>query len=225
MAKLFIVATPIGNLEDITFRAIKTLKEADLIVCEDTRKTGILLKKYEIENKKLNSFHARSSTKKAEEIINKIKSGKIIAYVSDAGTPGISDPGFILIKSAIENKIPVVPIPGASALITLISVSGFPIDKFKFIGFLPHKKGRQTILKNLRDLNISTVFYESVHRFPRLLKELSKYLDEERKICIGRELTKLYEDVFRGTIKESLEYFNESNIKGEFVILVGPKDF
>ncbi len=225
MAQLFIVSTPIGNLEDITFRAIKTLKEADVIVCEDTRKTGILLKKYEIEKKVLNSFHAQSSDKKAQEIVEKIKSGKNIAYVSDAGTPGISDPGFVLIKYAIKEGISIVPIPGASALTTLISVSGFPIDKFKFAGFLPHKKGRQTFIISLLGSKISTVFYESVHRFPRLLKELSQHLGNERKICIGRELTKFHEDIFRGTVGEALEYFNDSNTRGEFVVLVGPSEF
>ena len=225
MSQLFIVATPIGNLEDITFRAVRILKEVDIIVCEDTRKTGILLKKYEIGKKVLNSFHAQSSEKKAMEIIEKIKEGKNIAYVSDAGTPGISDPGFVLIKHAIEQGIDTVPIPGASALTTLVSVSGFPIDKFKFAGFLPHKKGRQTFIKNLENTEISTVFYESVHRFPRLLKELLEFLGSDRKICVGRELTKMYEDVFRGTVGEALEYFNDSNTKGEFVVLVGPKGF
>lgn len=225
MAQLFIVATPIGNLEDMTFRAVRILKEVDIIVCEDTRKTGILLKKYEIEKKILNSFHAQSSEKKAQELVEKIKAGKNIAYVSDAGTPGISDPGFVLIKFAVEQGIDVVPIPGASALVTLVSVSGFPIDKFKFAGFLPHKKGRQTFIKNLEESKISTIFYESVHRFPRLLKEMNEFLGASRRICVGRELTKMYEDVFRGTVGEALEYFNESNTRGEFVVLVGPKGF
>lgn len=225
MSQLFIVATPIGNLEDITLRAIRVLKEADVIVCEDTRKTGVLLKKYEITQKRLNSFHAQSSLKKAEEIISKIKSGQNIAYVSDAGTPGISDPGFILIREAIKSGIDVIPIPGASALVTLVSVSGFPIDKFSFAGFLPHKKGRQTFIKSLVDLEISTIFYESVHRFPRLLKELSEYLGNDRKICVGREMTKMHEDIYRGTIGDALDYFTSENTRGEFVVLVGPNSF
>ncbi len=225
MSQLFIVATPIGNLEDITLRALRVLKEVDTIVCEDTRKTGILLKHYEIFEKHLSSFHAQSSRTKAEEIISKIKEGKNIAYVSDAGTPGISDPGFVLIREAIKAGIRIIPIPGVSALVTLVSVSGFPIDKFLFSGFLPHKKGRQTFIKSLESSSVSTIFYESVHRFPRLLKELSKHLGNERKICVGRELTKMYEDVFRGTVGEALTYFTTENTKGEFVVLVGPKSF
>lgn len=225
MSELFIVSTPIGNLEDFSFRGVKTLKSVDFIVCEDTRHAKILLEKYEITDIPLLSFHARSSDKKAEEICEKLQRGKSGALISDAGTPGISDPGFKLIKVCLEKNIKLVPIPGASAFLTLLSVSGFPIDKFYFGGFLPHKKGRQTILKNLKESDISNVFYESVHRFPRLLTELESFVGGTRKICVGRELTKFYEEIFRGTVLEAQAHFSEKNIKGEFVVLIGPKNF
>lgn len=225
MSQLFIVATPIGNLEDITLRALRVMKEADMIICEDTRHTQRLLKHYDIEYNHLKSFHAQSSETKAASIVEDLSKVDSAVLVSDAGTPGISDPGFVLIQKAIDQGIEIIPVPGPSALVTLLSASGFPIDKFYYGGFLPHKKGRQTIIKSLAEKEVSSVFYESVHRFPRLLKELEEHLGSERKICVGRELTKMYEDIFRGTIGEALEYFDESNTRGEFVVLVGPVKF
>lgn len=225
MSELFVVATPIGNLEDISFRAVKTLQEVDFIICEDTRHAKILLNRYDIQVKSLISFHAQSSETKALEISKRIEKGERAALISDAGTPGISDPGFKLIQFCIEKGIKLIPIPGASALATLLCVSGFPIDKFYFGGFLPHKKGRQTILKKLVESEISQVFYESVHRFPKLLKELETFVGGERKICVGRELTKIYEEIFRGTVKEAQAHFTKENTRGEFVVLVGPRSF
>ena len=219
MGTLFLVATPIGHLADMTFRAIETLKQADFIAAEDTRHSGILLKHYEIETKMV-SFHAQSSDRKTEEIIERIQKGESCAYISDAGTPCISDPGFRLVRLAVEQGIVVVPIPGASALTSLVSVSGIPADKFVFLGFLPHKKGRQTLLKGLENSKMTHVFYESVHRFPRLLDELKEYLGDERRIVVGRELTKMHEEIFRGTVQEALAHFDESNTKGEFVVMV-----
>lgn len=185
MSELFVVSTPIGNLEDFSFRAVKTLETVDFIVCEDTRHAKILLEKYEITDIPLLSFHAKSSDKKAEEICEKLKSGKSGALISDAGTPGISDPGFKLIKVCLEQNIKLIPIPGASAFLTLLSVSGFPIDKFYFGGFLPHKKGRKTILENLKESDVSHIFYESVHRFPKLLKELESFWEGLEKFVWG----------------------------------------
>ncbi len=224
MEKLYIVATPIGNLNDITFRAIETLKEVSFVAAEDTRQTRKLFDKYEIDTPLL-SFHAQTSDQKTNQIIDRIAKGESAALVSDAGTPCISDPGFRLVKLANQKNITVIPIPGASALTTLISASGFPVDTFTFHGFMPHKKGRQTLIKSFADAEISHIFYESVHRFPKLLSELEEYLEDNRMICVGRELTKIHEDIFRGSIFEAKEYFNTENTRGEFVIIVAPKKF
>ena len=224
MNQLFLVATPIGNLSDITFRAVKTLKEVDFIIAEDTRHTGILLKKYEI-NTSMKSFHAQSSPAKAQALIDEIHKGKSAAYVSDAGTPCISDPGYNLVKLAAETGITVTPIPGASALTALISVAGIPVHEFHFHGFLPHKKGRQTLLTSLEKEKITHIFYESVHRFEKLLGELQKYLGEERIIVVGREMTKIHEEIFRGSVAEALEYFGKENTRGEFVVAIAPVDY
>ena len=226
MATLYIVATPIGNLSDMTFRAIETLKSVDFIICEDTRKSGILCKKYEIETSRI-SFHAQSSERKAEEIILRLCKGESGAYISDAGTPCISDPGFKLTNLLRQQhpNVQIIPIPGPCALTTLLSASGLPTDKFTFLGFLPHKKGRQTILSLISSYAHSIVFYESVHRFPKLLKELEEYLEPNQIIAVGRELTKIHEDIFRGTITEAKNYYNESNTKGEFVVMIAPTNF
>ena len=224
MANLFIVATPIGNLGDMTFRAVETLKSVDFVVCEDTRKSKILFDHYEIDTQRL-SFHARSSDAKVDEILKRIKKGESCAQISDAGTPGVSDPGFKLISKAAKEGIKIIPIPGASAFLTLISASGYPIDKFFFAGFLPHKKGRQTFIKSMIESEVSTVFYESVHRFEKFLNEAEEFLGNERKICVGRELTKMYEEIFRGTVAEAKEFFGKENTRGEFVVLVAPKGF
>ncbi len=224
MKTLYIVATPIGNLADISFRAVETLKSVDFIVAEDTRHTGILLKKHDIEAQ-LISFHAQSADTKSREIFARMDDNSAIAYVSDAGTPGISDPGYRLVREAIQQGIKVVPIPGPSALTTFLSAAGLPTDSFIFYGFLPHKKGRQTILQECRKSDRTSVFYESVHRFPKLLKELSEILDNSRIIVVGRELTKMHEEFFRGNLVEAIAHFTKENTKGEFVVAISPRDF
>ena len=221
---LYLVATPIGNLSDITFRAVEILKDVDFIIAEDTRHAGILLKKYEI-NTPLKSYHAQSSPAKAQALIDEIKKGKNAAYISDAGTPCISDPGFNLVKLAAAAGIPVTPIPGASALTSLVSVAGIPVHAFTFHGFLPHKKGRQTLIKSLEEAKITHIFYESVHRFEKLLGELQEHVGEERVIVVGRELTKMHEEIFRGSVREALEYFGKENIRGEFVVAIAPSGY
>ncbi len=225
MKNLYIVATPIGNLADITFRAIETLKNADVIIAEDTRRTKILLKHYDIPYKNLVSFHARSTQDTATKIFEKFTKEQNFVYVSDAGTPGISDPGYRLIQEALQQNFQLTPVPGASALVTLVSVAGIPIDKFTFYGFLPHKKGRKTLIESLKDEKKTAVFYESVHRFSKLLQELEAYLGADRTIVVGRELTKMHEEVFRGTVAAALNHFGEDNIKGEFVVMVAPVGF
>ncbi len=224
MSELYIVATPIGNLSDMTYRAVETLKSVDFVAAEDTRHARILFKHYEIETP-LVSFHARTGEAKTLDLSKKIVQGKSCALISDAGTPCVSDPGFRLVKLASDMGVKVIPIPGPSALTTLISASGFPADKFVFHGFLPHKKGRQTIIKNLVNIEKSHIFYESVHRFPKLLKELKEHVSGNRKICVGRELTKMHEEIFRGTVDEALVHFVKENTRGEFVVLVAPEKF
>jgi len=224
MKTLSIVATPIGNLADITFRAIEVLKNADLVLAEDTRHTKILFNHYEIDTR-LQSCHAQTSPEKIEAIFAGFKEGVNVAVVSDAGTPGVSDPGFRAVRAAIKHGFTISPIPGASALISLVSVAGVPADKFTFLGFLPHKKGRQTFLKNLVGADISTIFYESVHRFPRLLTELEEVISKDRVIVVGRELTKIHEEIFRGTVAEALQNFTAENTRGEFVVLIAPDNF
>lgn len=216
---LSIVATPIGNLGDMTYRAVQTLQTVDLIVCEDTRQTRKLCQHYQIDTP-LSSFHARSTDRDAQRIIDQILQGKNIAYVSDAGTPCISDPGYKLTSLAAQKGIPITPLPGPSAITTLISASGFPTNTFTFHGFIPHKKGRQTLIKSLNDISHPHAFYESVHRFPKLLRELAEYLDDDRQICVGRELTKLHEEIWRGTVSKAIEHFDDSNTRGEFVVIV-----
>ena len=217
--ELYIIATPIGNLADITYRAVETLKSVGFVAAEDTRRAKILFNNYNIKTSLL-SYHAQSSDAKAKEIIARIKKGESGALISDAGTPCISDPGFRLVRLAVEEDIAVVPIPGPSALTALISACGVPADSFVFHGFLPHKKGRQTLIKSMKDTDFPHVFYESVHRFERLLKELSEFIGEERAIVVGRELTKIHEEFFRGTVKEAQKYFNTENVRGEFVVMV-----
>jgi 16S rRNA (cytidine1402-2'-O)-methyltransferase len=222
---LYIVATPIGNLEDITFRAVKALKEVDLIFCEDTRTTKKLLDHYKI-TAETRSFYGRGSkTRKPEPnfeyIISELKAGKNIAFVTDAGTPGISDPGNRLVAKAIENGIAVIPIPGASALTTLASISGIDLTKFVFLGFPPHKKGRETFFKEVAVLKDPIIYYESPHRLIKNL-ELMQKLDIQKNIILGRELTKMFEEVVRGQASEVLDYFedNKDKVRGEFTIIV-----
>lgn len=220
---LYIVATPIGNLSDITYRAVETLRQVDLIIAEDTRTSSKLLVHYEIETD-MSSFHSYSSDSKIESIVEKLKNGQEIAMISDAGTPGISDPSFKLIQLALAAGVEVVPIPGVSAVITALSVSGAPIDKFIYLGFLPVKKGRKSLLEELAGENRTLVLYESVHRIEKTLKELLEYFGD-RYVCVGREMTKKFEEFFRGDLSEAIEYFVKNKPKGEFTVVVSPASF
>jgi len=215
---LYIVSTPIGNLEDITLRALRILKEVDHIAAEDTRHTKILLNKYEIKTPLL-SYHSHSSDTKTETIIERLQNGENIAVVSDAGTPGISDPAYKLIKRAVEEGIPVSPIPGASSLLAALVMSGLPMDKFLYLGFLPVKKGRQTLLKTLKDEKRTIVVFESTHRIIKTLLQLDEYLPG-RQVAVCREMTKIHEEAFRGTFKEAHDYFSSKSQKGEFVLVI-----
>ena len=216
---LYIVATPIGNMGDITLRALEILKTSDLIVCEDTRVTKKLLDRYEI-NVHTSSYHQHTKNKRTEEIIEKLRNGQNIALVTDAGTPGVSDPGNILVKEAVENDIAVVPIPGATALSALISVAGIDMQKFVFLGFPPHKKGRRTFFKEVLAFEIPVVYYESPYRFIKNL-ELLKEFECKKNIIVGRELTKMFEEIKRGSIVEIVEYFGQKEkIKGELVVIL-----
>ena len=217
---LYIVATPIGNLEDITFRAIKTLKEADLIACEDTRVTKKLLDRYDIK-KPLISYFQHSKLAKISQIIDSLKTGKNVALVTDAGTPGISDPGNMLVEESLKNDIPVIPIPGPSGLTTLASVAGIDMQKLLFLGFPPHKKGRETFFKEVITSEYPVIYFDSVYRVIKNL-ELLRSLATGKKIILGRELTKMFEEILRGSVEEILEYFekNKGKVKGEFVIIV-----
>jgi len=217
---LYIIATPIGNLEDITLRALRILGEIDCVACEDTRVTSRLLNHYNIK-KTLISYHQHSKLKKIDLIIDKLKEGKNIALVTDAGTPGISDPGSILVAEAVKNNIEIHPIPGSSALSAIISIAGINLQKFLFFGFPPHKKGRETFLKEVIDSKYPVIYYESPHRFIKNL-ELLKLLECQKRIIIGRELTKIFEEVQRGSVDDILSYYqeNKEKIKGEFVVIV-----
>jgi 16S rRNA (cytidine1402-2'-O)-methyltransferase len=219
---LYIVSTPIGNLEDITLRALRILKEVDLIAAEDTRHTGHLLKHYDIHTP-LTSYFEGNELKKKEFILSKLKHGDRIALVSDAGTPGISDPGFRLIQLAIENQIPVVPIPGPSALISALSIAGLPTDAFLFKGFLPHKsKKRQDLLKQLKEGRETLIFYESPHRLAETLKDILETLGD-REMVLTRELTKVYEEVLRGRVSQIRSQIGERKLKGEITLVIEGK--
>tara|TARA_B100001113_G_scaffold17365_1_gene12989 strand:- start:18 stop:686 length:669 start_codon:yes stop_codon:yes gene_type:complete len=222
MSKLFIVPTPIGNLGDITLRSIEVLKSAHLILAEDTRTSSKLLKHYEIDTP-VESFHMHNEHKKLEYIINKLKRDFEIALISDAGTPGISDPGFLLVRECINNEVEVECLPGPTAFVPALVSSGLPCDRFSFEGFLPVKKGRTKRLKELSAETKTMVFYESPHRILKTLNDLSNYFDVESQISVSRELTKLYEETFRGTIKGSVEHFEKNKTKGEFIIVLSPK--
>ena len=222
MSKLFVVPTPIGNLGDITLRSIEVLKSADLILAEDTRTSSKLLKHYDIDTP-VESFHMHNEHKKLESIINKLRSDFEIALISDAGTPGISDPGFLLVRECINNEVEVECLPGPTAFVPALVSSGLPCDRFSFEGFLPVKKGRTKRLKELSTETKTMIFYESPHRILKTLNDLSNYFDVESQISVSRELTKLYEETFRGTIKESVEHFEKNKTKGEFVIVLSPK--
>jgi len=220
---LYIVATPVGNLKDITYRAIETLSNVNFIVCEDTRVTGNLLRHFEIK-KELVSFNAQSEPKKIGYVINRLKSGQTCALVSDAGTPCISDPGIRLVSKALEENLTVAGVPGASASILALSISGLPTDSFVFEGFLPQKKGRQKKLNLLSEEERTIVLYESTYRIEKLLNELKKYMPE-RFIVVCRELTKKFEELWRGTPEELLIQLPEKSTKGEFVVVISPKNW
>ena len=222
MSKLYIVPTPIGNLNDMTFRAIEVLKNADLILAEDTRTSGKLLKHFDIATP-AQSHHMHNEHKTVEGLINKLKSGTVIALISDAGTPAISDPGFLLTRAAIENNIEVECLPGATAFVPALVNSGLPNDKFVFEGFLPVKKGRQTRLTQLAEEPRTMVFYESPHKLLKTLTDFCAYFGEDRPVSVSRELTKLYEETVRGSAQEVLEHYTQKPPKGEIVVVVGGK--
>ena len=217
--KLFIVPTPIGNLEDITLRAISTLKSVDLILAEDTRTSGKLLKHFEISTP-MQSYHMHNEHKILDRIIEKLKSGFEIALISDAGTPAISDPGFLLTRACVAEQIPVECLPGATAFVPALVNSGLPNDRFIFEGFLPIKKGRQTRLKLLAEEERTIVLYESPHKLNKTLEQICLFFGEDRQISISRELTKLFEETRRGTAKELLDHYSNAAVKGEIVIVI-----
>jgi 16S rRNA (cytidine1402-2'-O)-methyltransferase len=220
--KLYLVPTPIGNLEDMTFRAIRILKEVDLILAEDTRTSAPMLKHFDI-HQKVFSHHQHNEHQSSNEIIRFLKEGKNIALISDAGTPAISDPGFYLVREALKNEIAVECLPGATAFVPALVNSGFPTDRFCFEGFLPLKKGRQTRYKTLALEERTVILYESPHRLLKTLDEMPTYFGEDRQISVSRELTKMFEETVRGTVIEVKAYFETHVAKGEFVICVAGK--
>ncbi len=222
MSKLYLVPTPIGNLDDITFRAIKVLKEVDLILAEDTRTSGKLMKHFEIATP-MQSHHMHNEHKTVDRIVQRLQCGETIALISDAGTPAISDPGFLLTRACIENNIEVECLPGATAFVPALVNSGLPNDKFVFEGFLPVKKGRQTRLKLLAEETRTMIFYESPHKLIKTLGNFVEYFGEDRQVSVSRELSKLYEETIRGTAKQVLAHFENKPPKGEIVVVVEGK--
>jgi len=222
MCKLFVVPTPIGNLEDFSFRAIEVLKQSDLILAEDTRKSSILLNHYKIETPK-QSHHKFNEHKTVSNIIKRIKKGETISLISDAGTPGISDPGFLLVRECIANDIEIDCLPGPSSFIPALVNSGLPSDKFCFEGFLPQKKGRQKRLSELSEESRTMIFFESPHRLLKALQQFADFYGETRKVSVSRELTKIHEETKRGTIREVIDYYADKKIKGEIVIVLEGK--
>ena len=216
---LYLVPTPIGNLADITLRALEILKSVDTILAEDTRTSGILLKHYTI-NKPLQSFHIFNEHKTVNGLIERLNKGEVMALISDAGTPGISDPGFLLVREALKAGIKIDCLPGATALIPALVKSGFPTDRFVFEGFLPHKKGRQTALKNLAEEERTIILYESPHRLVKLLEQLKEYFGADRHASVSRELSKKFEETKNGTVDDLLKYFSSKEVKGEIVVVV-----
>ncbi len=219
--KLYVVGTPIGNLEDITLRAIRILKEVDLIACEDTRRTQKLLNAYKIQTPSI-SYHEHNEMTRAPELVIQMEEGSSIALVSDAGMPVVSDPGFRLVHLAVRHSIPVIPVPGASAFVAALAASGLPVDKFRFLGFLPSRKGeRRRALEEMKDATRTLVFYESPHRLIEMLKDAREILGE-REVVIAREVTKVHEDFLRGTIASALESLKRRPVKGEITLMIGP---
>ncbi|MFM7724165.1 MAG: 16S rRNA (cytidine(1402)-2'-O)-methyltransferase [Bacteroidota bacterium] len=220
MAKLCIVPTPIGNLEDITLRALRMLKQSDLIFAEDTRVTRVLLSHFDI-HKKLLSFHSNNEHAQLQEAIRQIQAHEQVALVSDAGTPGISDPGFLLVRACIKHGIEVECLPGPTAFVPALVASGLPADKFFFEGFLPHKKGRQTRLEFLATLENTVILYESPYRLIKTLQQIAQFMGGQRRVSVAKEISKMYEMHYRGTVEDALAYFTNLTVKGEFVIVVG----
>ncbi|MDR1357593.1 MAG: 16S rRNA (cytidine(1402)-2'-O)-methyltransferase [Tannerellaceae bacterium] len=220
MSKLIVVPTPVGNLEDITFRAVRILREADLILSEDTRTTSVLLKHYGIQNR-MQSHHKFNEHRSVEQIVSRIQAGEQVALVSDAGTPSISDPGFLLIRECVKQGVEVECLPGATAFVPALVVSGLPDDAFCFEGFLPQKKGRQTRLKELATETRTLVFYESPRRMTKTLAQMAEYFGNDRRASVSREISKLHEETVRGELQEILMHFTSNEPRGEFVIVVG----
>ena len=223
MSKLYLVPTPIGNLKDMTFRAVEVLNAVDLILCEDTRTSGKLLKHYEIK-KPLQSYHQHNEHKVTASLIKRIETGETMAVITDAGTPAISDPGFFLVRACIENEIEVDCLPGATAFVPALVNSGFSSDKFIFEGFLPVKKGRQTRLKLLATETRTIVFYESPHRLLKTLKQIQEFFEEDRQASVSREISKLHEETQRGTLSELHTHYENNTLKGEIVLIVEGKN-
>ena len=216
---LYFVPTPVGNLEDMTFRAIKVLKEVDYILCEDTRTSGILLKHYEI-SKPTRSYHLHNEHAATQKVISELKNGQNIALITDAGTPGISDPGYLLAKAAADENIEIICLPGATAFVPALVVSGLPNNEFLFSGFLPQKKGRQTKLKQLAEEKKTIVLYESPHKINTTLEQIKEFFGEETKVSLSREISKKFEETKRGTISELIEFSKSKTLKGEMVLVI-----
>ena len=221
---LYLIPTPVGNMEDMTFRAIRLLKEADVVLCEDTRTSGILLKHFQIEGKRLMAHHKFNEHGTAKNIVERLKSGETICLITDAGTPGISDPGFFLVREAVEAGIEVQTLPGATAFVPALVSSGLPCDRFCFEGFLPQKKGRQTRIEELSHETRTMIIYESPRRIVKTLEQLALAFGEDRRMSACREISKVHEESVRGTIAEVLAYFKETEPKGEFVLIIGGFD-
>lgn len=222
MSKLYLIPTPIGNLEDITFRAVRLLQEVDLILAEDTRTSGKLLKHYKITTQ-MQSHHMHNEHKTVDALVKRLQAGETIAIISDAGTPAISDPGFLLTRACVEAGIAVDCLPGATAFVPALVNSGLPNDRFIFEGFLPVKKGRQTRLKTLANETRTVIFYESPHKLLKTLAQLQEFFGEERRVSVSREITKLHEETTRGTVRQVLEYYTNKPPKGEIVVVVAGK--
>ncbi|MCI5743754.1 16S rRNA (cytidine(1402)-2'-O)-methyltransferase [Phocaeicola faecicola] len=223
MGKLYVVPTPVGNLEDMTFRAIRILKEADLILAEDTRTSGILLKHFEIKNA-MQSHHKFNEHKTVESVVNRLKAGETVALISDAGTPGISDPGFLVVRECVRNGIEVQCLPGATAFVPALVSSGLPDERFCFEGFLPQKKGRMTRLTALQEETRTMIFYESPYRLVKTLTQFMEFFGPERPVSVCREISKVHEESVRGTLQEVVAHFTEVEPRGEIVIVLGGKE-
>ena len=220
--KLYVVPTPIGNLEDITLRALKVLRSVDFILCEDTRTTRNLLKHFEID-KRCVAYHIFNEHERLDAIVAQIKASESVALVSDAGTPGISDPGFLLVRACVAEGVEVECLPGPTALVPALVQSGIPCDRFFFYGFLPHKKGKETLLKRFSEMEETVAFYESPHRLVKSLEKMVEIIGPDRMVAISKEISKIHAFTFRGTLAEALAHFSQGEVKGEFVVVLAPK--